>query len=387
MNHSKYILPVIIFSQFFCTSLWFAGNGIIQDLVQTFNLEPSAIGHLTSAVQLGFIMGTFLFALLTITDRFSPSKVFCISAVIAAVFNLGMILKNNNLLLLITFRFFTGFFLAGIYPVGMKIAADYYEKGLGKSLGYLVGALVVGTALPHLLNGFNGVFAWEMVVYITSGLAVFGGLIMFFFVPDGPYRKPADGLDFSIVYKVFSEKKFRAAAIGYFGHMWELYAFWAFTPLLLIGYQSVHSEMNFNISFLSFLIIASGGIACIISGYLSSFLGTKSTATMALTMSCICCLISPLIFQQNSEILFISFMVFWGMAVIADSPLFSTLIAQNSKVTFRGTALTIVNSIGFAVTIISIQLMGMLVDVIEVKFLFVFLAIGPMLGLINLFRK
>ena len=134
MRISKWILPVIVISQFCCTSLWFASNGVMTDLISNFNLGESALGHLTSAVQFGFISGTLIFALFTIADRFSPSRVFFISAIIGSVFNLGLILKSNDLTNLLILRFLTGFFLAGIYPVGMKIAADYYEKGLGKSL-------------------------------------------------------------------------------------------------------------------------------------------------------------------------------------------------------------------------------------------------------------
>ena len=153
MNVPKRILPLIVLSQFFCTSLWFAGNAIINDLVINYNIQPEALGQLTSSVQLGFITGTLLFALMTITDLYSPVKVFFVSAVLGAMFNFGMNWSDNNLITLLVFRFLTGVCLAGIYPVGMKIASDYYVEGLGKSLGFLVGALVLGTALPHLLKG------------------------------------------------------------------------------------------------------------------------------------------------------------------------------------------------------------------------------------------
>ncbi|MFT7452415.1 MAG: MFS family permease, partial [Patescibacteria group bacterium] len=146
---SKYILPIIVIAQFCCTALWFAGNAVMGDLAINFNLPSSALGHLTSAVQFGFISGTLVFALLAIADRFSPSKVFGLCAFVGALFNLGAIHDGNTLWTLLSLRFMTGFCLAGIYPVGMKIAADYFEKGLGKSLGYLVGALVLGTAFPH----------------------------------------------------------------------------------------------------------------------------------------------------------------------------------------------------------------------------------------------
>ena len=359
----------------------------MNDLVKAFNLQSDSLGHLTSAVQLGFIAGTLVFALLTIADRFSPSKVFFVSALIGALFNLGTILDNNALVSLLTFRFLTGFCLAGIYPVGMKIAADYYDKKLGNSLSLLVGALVLGTAFPHLLKEFTTDLPWKLVLAITSFIATIGGLIIFFLVPDGPNRKPSQKLDFTALFSVFKNSKFRAAAFGYFGHMWELYAFWAFVPVMLLTYSTSHPEFNFNIPLLSFLIIGLGSIACVIGGYLSQTYGAKKIAFIALLLSGLCCIISPVMFFTNSGYLFIGFLIFWGMVVIADSPLFSTLVAQSAAAESKGTALTIVNCIGFSITIISIQLINLLKDVISAEYLFTVLAIGPVLGLIAFIRK
>lgn len=219
----------------------------MNSLVQVFNLQENALGHLTSAVQFGFIAGTLLFALFTIADRFSPSKVFFISAILGAIFNLGLIVENQTLFSLIIFRFFTGFFLAGIYPVGMKIATDYYDKGLGKTLGFLVGALVIGTALPHLLKEVLVNYSWKSVLASTSILATTGGLLLVLFVKNGPYRKRSQKFDITVCIKVFKNIEFRKAAFGYFGHMWELYTFWAFVPVLLNTYQKLHFDVNFNI--------------------------------------------------------------------------------------------------------------------------------------------
>nr|WP_194768399.1 MFS transporter [Tamlana sp. I1] len=387
MDLSKRILPIIVFSQFCCTSLWFAGNGVITDLIITFNLEVSALGFLTSAVQFGFIMGTFLFAFFTITDRFSPSKVFFVCAILCAFFNALVVFPSQTIYSLILLRFSTGFFLAGIYPVGMKIAADYYQKGLGKSLGFLVGALVLGTAFPHLLKGFSQFISWQYVVYITSGIAVLGGVLILVFVPDGPFRKSAKAIDLSVIFKIFRNSNFRSAAFGYFGHMWELYAFWAFIPLLLTTYVKMHPGTSFNIPLLSFSIIALGGIACVIAGYLSQKFKTIHVATTALVLSAICCLVSPLFFEINSEIIFVAFAVFWGMVVIADSPLFSTLVAQTVNPEFKGTALTIVNCLGYSLTIISIMLFNYLMAFVPLNYLFVMLAIGPVLGFSALVSK
>jgi len=384
---SKTILPIIVFSQFCCTSLWFAGNGVMTDLISTYNLSEGSLGHLTSAVQFGFISGTLVFALLTIADRFSPSKVFFYCALIAALFNLGTILGTNSLTTLLTLKYFTGFFLAGIYPVGMKIAADYYNEGLGKSLGFLVGALVIGTAFPHLLKSYSFGFSWQYVIVFISFLALIGGLLMIILIPNGPYRNPSQKLKLNAWLKNFKDTKFRAAAFGYFGHMWELYAFWAFVPVILSFYKENSLESTLNIPLWSFIIIGVGGLSCVIGGYLSSIFKTKKVAFTALLLSCLCCLISPLILLVNSEFILLSFLIFWGMVVIADSPLFSTLVAQNAIPKYKGTALTIVNCIGFAITIISIQLLNYLHLKYNSSFLYMVLAIGPILGLIALSRK
>jgi len=357
------------------------------DLVANFNLNESALGHLTSAVQFGFISGTLVFALLTIADRFSPSKVFFTSALVGALCNAFMISEYNSFISLLLFRFLTGFFLAGIYPVGMKIAADYYDKGLGKSLGFLVGALVIGTAFPHLLKDVLYAISWKYVLLMTTGLAILGGLVMKLFVPDGPHRKLSRGLDLSAFSRVFKHPEFRAATFGYFGHMWELYAFWAFVPVILKHYAQLHPNTTLNIPMLSFFVIAIGGLSCVIGGYISQRIGARKTAFIALFLSCICCLISPIIFNINVEVLFIGFLLFWGMVVIADSPMFSTLVAQNAEAEIKGTALTIVNCIGFAITIVSIQLLNTMRFVIDSNNIYLLLAIGPVLGLLALKRK
>ncbi len=387
MSVKKIILPIIVLAQFCCTSLWFASNGVMSDLIANFNLDVNAMSHLTAAVQFGFILGTLVFAILTIADRFSPSKVFFISALIGALFNLCIIWEANSLTTLLILRFLIGFFLAGIYPIGMKIATDYFEKGLGKSLGFLVGALVIGTAFPHLLKGITDTFSWKSVIITTSSFALFGGLLLFILVPDGPFRKASTNSDIGTFLKVFKNKNFKAAAFGYFGHMWELYTFWAFVPLMLKSYDDLHIITSFNIPLLSFIIIASGGLACIIGGYISESMGVKKTAFIALFLSMLCCLSSIFIFDVTSEILFIAFLIFWGIVVVADSPLFSTLVAQNVPAEAKGTALTIVNSLGYLVTIVSIQLISTIKEFTFSNNAYALLAIGPILGLIALSKK
>jgi MFS family permease len=338
-------------------------------------------------VQFGFITGTLLFALFTIADRFSPSKVFFLCASLGALCNAGLIFQFNTVSTLLIIRFLTGFFLAGIYPIGMKIATDYYRKGLGNALGFLVGALVLGTALPHLLKDSMHSFSWETVLLSISGLSIFGGCLLVIFVNNGPYRKKGTSLDLTICFKIFKNRDFRKASFGYFGHMWELYTFWAFVPILLKTYSDMYAKVQFNIPLLSFFIIGIGSISCVLGSYLAAKFGTKRTAFFVLLLSCICCLVSPLFFIISNETIFLLFLLFWGMVVIADSALFSTLVAQNAPEKDKGTALTIVNCIGFSITILSIQLVSAQYHSTNSIFVYLLLAIGPIFGLLAIETK
>ncbi|MCH7398392.1 MFS transporter [Belliella sp. DSM 107340] len=380
------ILPLIVLSQFLCTSLWFAGNTVIPELASALHLPLAFLGNLTSAVQFGFIAGTLVFAILTIADKFSPSKVFFFSSIIAGILNLAIVLDGISSFQILLFRFGTGFFLAGIYPVGMKIASDYFDKGLGKSLGFLVGALVLGTAFPHLVRSLTDQLPWEFVIYATSVLAFVGGLLIVFLVPNGPLRKSSQEFNPSVFIKVFQIKKFKAAAFGYFGHMWELYAFWAFIPVILMNFQS-NNPIQINVPFWSFLIIGIGGISCSLGGLVSNLIPPKRIAILALSISGICCLLSPFFIGQKSFVLLMSFLLIWGFAITADSPMFSTLVAQNAPEQSRGTSLTIVNCIGFGITILSIQLLNFAMLKISLSYLFLILSAGPLFGLYAMYTS
>lgn len=380
------ILFLIVLSQFLCSSLWFAGNSIVYDLALAFDFSENNVSSISSFLQFGFIVGTIIYALLAIADRFSPSKVFFASAILGAFANAAILFEFNSLPSILFFRLLTGFFLAGIYPVGMKIAADHFDKGLGKSLGYLVGALVLGTAFPHFLTTMSFIPSWEIVIVCTSALALLGGLFIFFFVPDGPYRKKGTALNFSSIATIFKHKEFKSASFGYFGHMWELYAFWVFVPVILNQFSTMHSA-EMNVSLWSFIIIGIGSLASVFSGLLAPLKGAKNIARFALNVSLICCVISPVFFFIGSLPLFLFFLIIWGLSVIADSPMLSTLVAQSAPPENKGSALTIVNCIGFSMTIISIQLLTYLQPKMPTEYLFVVLAIGPLLGLLSLRRS
>lgn len=375
----KRILPTIIFSQFAGTSLWFAGNAVVSQMQLHGPGYYGSVAALTSAVMLGFIAGTFVFAFFSLADRFKASKVFFVCALLGALTNMAVLFTPQSYTGWLAFRFLTGFFLAGIYPVGMKIASDWYKGGLGKALGYLVGALVLGTAFPYLLNYYGNLFDWQNVLLGTSFLAIVGGFVMLKAVGDGPHRSRGASFEPKKIIQVFKKPDFRAAAFGYFGHMWELYAFWAFLPEI-ITYYNRYKHPLIHASLGTFLIIAVGAIACVIGGIWSIKKGSAKVAVSFLTLSGIMCLISPLLFELPPA-LFFGGLLIWGFAVIGDSAQFSSLNAQTAPPEFVGTALTIAVSIGFLLTIPSIQLLGYLP--IDTKWIMLPLVIGPIFGLIS----
>lgn len=372
-------MPIVVFAQFAGTSLWFAVNAILKDLQQELPVVDNFLGNMTSAVQLGFVMGTLLYALFTISDRFSPVKVFMISGLIAALLNLLTLLLAHSYEALLLIRFGVGFFLAGVYPVGMKIMSDWYNQGLGRALGYLVGALVLGTSFGHLLTALSFHLAWQNSIIASSVLASVGAIIVGMFINDGPYRKKSGGFRPRAIQSAFANPSFRKYAWGYFGHMFELYTFWAFIPVILQTFQDTHHS-KLNIPFWSFMIIAAGVVGCIVTAELSKWIKSQHLAFYSLLISGICCVVSPWAFALPNSI-FLVFMLIWGISVVADSPQFSTLISQNTLPETRASALTIVNSIGFGITILSILFTQYLLKEWHSPWVYLPLAIGPIAGL------
>ncbi|MEA5257577.1 MFS transporter [Arcicella aquatica] len=381
----KYLLPVVVFAQFSGTSLWFALNAVLKDLHKLYPDTSNFLSSMTSSVQLGFVIGTAIYAVLTISDRFSPVKVFVYSTLLAAFFNLLIVWIPVSFKELLIIRFAVGFFLAGIYPVGMKIMADWYDKGLGRALGYLVGSLVLGTSFPHFIAFFSLSIHWQSVIIATSIIASSGALLMFLFIKDGPFRKKAGRFNPKSIIASFKNSSFKTYSFGYFGHMFEVYTFWAYVPIIIQQYNQ-HSSYSFNISLWSFLIIASGLIGCVLTGEFSAKFGSAKLAFGCLSFSLICCLFS-VSFSQVSPFVFITIMLVWGMSVAGDSPQFSALISQNTNPEYRASSITIVNCIGFAITIISLQILQFATKYITDEYVYLILAIGPVVGLISTFKS
>lgn len=354
MKRPFYLLPLVVVAQFAGTSLWFAVNAVMQTL-EAFHPQTSAfMPTMTTAVQLGFVLGTLFYSYFSIADRFSPVRVFMVSAALAASCNLAVLVSYQSLGGLFVARLGVGFFLAGVYPVGMKICSDWYETGLGKALGYLVGALVLGTAFPYILKSFSLSLPWQYVIIVTSVLAVLGGIMIGVFVKDGPFRRVAGRFNPAVLRDVFKNKAFRRSAFGYFGHMFELYTFWAFVPVLITSYNQL-AHQNLPVPLFAFGIIASGALGCVLTGELSLRWGSHQTAWFSLLISCICCGLCVFL-PVYSVFFFLVLMFIWGISVVGDSPQFSTLVSQNAPSDYRATALTLVTSIGFFITIPSLYL-------------------------------
>ena len=373
----KRILPTLVLAQFAGTSLWFAVNAVMPDLQQQMGWPASAVGRLTSALQLGFIVGTLVFALLAIADRFSARRVFLFCALAGALCTLGALMRIASFTELLLWRAATGFFLAGIYPVGMKIASQWFPKGLGVALGWLVGALVLGSASAHGIRALSVELPWSAVMISVALLAAAGGLLLFMVIPEPPnYTANTKKLEMQALATIWTDWRVRASVLGYFGHMWELYTFWVLVPLILATQLSGQA-----LSFAAFGVLGIGAVGCIGGGWLAKRWGSARVATLQLSMSGMCCLLAPWLLSAPL-IWFLLWLAVWGITAAGDSPQFSTLTASNAPKHAVGSVLTLTNCIGFALSIVSIELFTSLAQEHQLNKLLPWLGIGPLLGVL-----
>ena len=375
------ILPVIVLAQFAGTSLWFAVNAVMPDLQQAWGLPATALGPLTSAVQLGFVAGTLVFALLLVADRFPPANVFLVCSLLGALANAAILLSDGSIGRLLALRFAVGFLLAGIYPVGMKIAAIWYRERLGAVLGVLIGALVLGTALPHGLRalaagGAVGEVPWQAVVLAVSALAAMGGVATWLLVPHRKTAASAARITPRALGLIWTDRTLRASVFGYFGHMWELYAFIVLVPLI----AATRLASGAAISAAAFFAIAAGFVGCVAGGLAARRVGSARVAQLQLATSCACCLMAPWMLAAPLP-LFLAWLLLWGATVAGDSPQFSTLTAQNAPPQVVGSVLTFSNCIGFAISVMSIQLFVPAAQRLPLALVLPWLAVGPLIGL------
>ncbi len=363
---------------------WFSASAVVPQLRADWDLGSTGAAWLTIAVQLGFVAGAVTSSVLNLADVISPRIVFLGGSVGAACANAALVLTDGPGGAL-PLRFATGFCLAGVYPPALKLMATWFRQGRGTALGVVVGALTLGSALPHLVNGLGGL-DWQTVVYATSVLTVAGGLLAYFAVPEGPYSFPRAVFAPRQAGLVFRNRGVRLASLGYFGHMWELYAMWTwFLVFATDAIENQGDEVGAKAAYATFAVIGIGAIGCWVGGLLGDRWGRTRTTAAMMAVSGTCALTIGLLYDGPLWALFAVGLV-WGFTVVADSAQFSSIVTELGDQTYVATAVALQLAVGFTLTIATIWLIPYLVDEVGWDWAFAFLAPGPALGVVAMLR-
>jgi MFS family permease len=380
-------IAVIAASQVAAMTLWFSATAIIPALQAEQGLDAATASLFTSAVQLGFVVGTLASAFFGLADRFDPRRLFMGSALVAAAANAAILLFDPSSTPVIALRFATGVCMAGIYPVGMKLASTWAEGDMGMLLGLLVGALTLGSAAPHLFNALGGI-DWRLTLATGSVSAVLAAFaIRLSGIGPNVGKSPPFNPRFALA--AWTTPSLRLANLGYLGHMWELYAMWAWIGLFLhASFQlsfADESTASVAAAFVTFATIGIGAVGCILGGAFADRWGRTALTMLAMAVSGTCALLIGALFGAPPAILIVVCLI-WGISVVADSAQFSASVAELSDRSLVGTMLTIQTSMGFLLTLITIQLVPGLVAVFGWPYAFAFLAIGPYIGVFAMWR-
>jgi MFS family permease len=363
---------------------WFSASAVLPTLRPLWSLDSGMSALLTISVQLGFVTGAIVSAITNLSDRVPARWVFLGSCLGAAIVN-GLVALASGVDIALPLRFLTGVFVAGIYPTALKIMATHFRTGRGLALGTMVGALTVGSALPHLVNGIGGL-PWQLVVLASSAMTIAGGLIVIVLVPDGPYGFPRGSFEPRFILRALRDPAVRLANIGYFGHMWELYAMWSWFALFFgDSVRASGGDAGTAGSLAAFTVIASGSVGCVAGGILGDRWGRTRTTALALAVSGSCAALIGLTFGGPPEIVLLVGIV-WGIAVIADSAQFSTMVTELADQAYVGTALTMQLAIGFSLTVVTIWLIPIARDQVGWRLAFLLLTPGPALGALAMLR-
>ncbi|HXH93141.1 MAG TPA: MFS transporter [Thermoanaerobaculia bacterium] len=365
-------------------SLWFTASAVAPRIASEWKLSAGTTAWLTLAVQLGFVAGTLISAMANLPDVMSVRRLFAVSALAGAITNALFAWLARDAMMAIALRFLTGVFLAGVYPPGMKIIATWFREGRGFALGVLVGALTLGKASPYLINAV-GSQSWRINVAFASLLAAAGGLIVLFFVSDGPFALPNQPFDLGQAADIVRNRAVRLANFGYFGHMWELYAMWTWIPVMLRASMIMSGSPARLAEVGSFIVIGSGAVGCVIAGRFADRIGRTIVASAAMIASAACCVAIGFLFG-GPPIALLAVAAIWGATVVADSAQFSACVTELSDPRYIGTALTLQTCIGFLITTASISIMPRIEHALTWHWAFAILAPGPILGTMAMLR-
>jgi MFS family permease len=375
------MLAVVALSEVMGMTLWFSATAAAPAIAREFALDTATLAWLTMAVQGGFVVGTLLTAVTNLADAINARRLFGMGCVLGAAANAAIVFAPSTAAI-IALRFCTGAALAWVYPPGMKIAAGWFLQRRGTALGIVVGAVGLGSALPHLLASIGTNLPWRAVIGTSSILAIAGAALVTATVTDGPYVSASAPFDRHALRVVLRSRGTRLAMLGYFGHMWELYAMWTWIAVFAASSLGAGSRTG---SMIAFITLSSGAIGCVVAGRWGDEFGKAVVAGLAMLGSAACVLVTPFFFGAPLAAL-ILLVVVWGFTVVADSAQFSALVADHTARTHVGTALTLQTSAGFLLTMISIRLVPPAAAVAGWQWAFLFLAPGPLLGAIAMHR-